>query len=53
MGVESYIVLYNSEFARLAIFKVKSKLKKINYLYRGSFMIIFIACSHEALDGTR
>ena len=23
------------------------------YLYRGSLMIIFIACSHEALDGTR
>lgn len=23
------------------------------YLYLGSLMIIFIACSHEALEGTR
>jgi hypothetical protein len=34
----------------------KLKVNKKNlehYLYRGSLMIIFIACSHEALDGTR
>lgn len=41
-------------FSRLTLLKVTSKFKKPKYyLYRGSLIIIFIACSHEAFDGTR
>lgn len=55
--VKSYTILHNCEFARVG--KVNKKLQKKKkktfkyYLYLGSLMIIFIACSHEALEGTR